>query len=126
MPCFDINETLARHLATGAGPPFSCAARPQGSGWAIATVDGSTRPQHLPRCVRMCANRAVAVVHRSSLLLGIRSQDPHQSTAAHQIRQIEGLAVAISWGFKFPPSVPPLELVVQYASRPELGTRGFL
>ena len=52
--------------------------------------------------VRMCANRAVAGVRSSSLRLSIRSRDPQQFASAHQIIQLEGLAVAIPWGFESP------------------------
>jgi len=46
------------------------------------------------RRVRICANKVVAGVRRSSLLLRIRSQDPHQFAAAYPFHQFEGLAVA--------------------------------
>ena len=38
----------------------------------------------------------------STLLLDIRQQDTRQFASAQQIDQLEGLAVAIPWGFEPP------------------------
>jgi hypothetical protein len=48
------------------------------------------------------ANKVVAGVHFSALLLTIGPQDTHPFTSARQIAQLEGLAVAIPWGFESP------------------------
>jgi hypothetical protein len=45
--------------------------------------------------VRICANKVVASVRVSTLLLNIRQQDTRQFASAQQIDQLEGLAVAI-------------------------------
>jgi hypothetical protein len=59
--------------------------------------------------VRICANRVVACVRHSTLLLNIGPQDTCQFTSAPQINQLEGLAVAIPWGFESPlPHQPSL------------------
>ena len=50
----------------------------------------------------MCANKVVAGVRSSALLLDARSQDTCGFASAQQIIQLEGLAVAISWGFESP------------------------
>jgi hypothetical protein len=52
--------------------------------------------------VRICANKVVACVRLSTLLPTIRLQDTRQFTSAQQINQLEGLAVAIPWGFESP------------------------
>src|SRR5512138_3065806 len=52
--------------------------------------------------VRICANKVVACVRCSTLLPTIRLQDTRQFTSAQQISQLEGLAVAIPWGFESP------------------------
>jgi len=41
-------------------------------------------------------------VRYSTLLPNIRPQGARQFTSAQQIRQLEGLAVAIPWGFESP------------------------
>jgi hypothetical protein len=43
----------------------------------------------------MCANKVVAGVRYGADLLNIRPQDARESASAHQINQLEGLAVAI-------------------------------
>jgi len=48
--------------------------------------------------VRMCANKVVAGVRCSSLAHTDCPQDPPQFTAAHQIQQLEGLALARARG----------------------------
>ena len=52
--------------------------------------------------VRICANKVVAGVRSSTHLLNIRSWNPRQFATAQQICQLEGLAVAIPWGFESP------------------------
>ena len=52
--------------------------------------------------MRTCANKVVACVRLSTLLPNIRSQDARQFISAQQIDQLEGLAVAIPWGFESP------------------------
>jgi len=52
--------------------------------------------------VRICANKVGACVRLSTLLLNIRPWDARQFTCAQQILQLEGLAVAIPWGFESP------------------------
>ncbi len=52
--------------------------------------------------VRICANKVVAGVRCSTLLPNIRPQDTRQFASAQQINQLEGLAVAIPWGFESP------------------------
>ena len=54
------------------------------------------------RRVRICANKVVAGVRSSTLLLNIRPQDTRQFTSAQRFDQLEGLAVAIPWGFESP------------------------
>src|SRR6185503_12100181 len=53
-------------------------------------------------CVRICANRVGACVRLSTLLRNIRPQDTLQFTRARDFNQLEGLAVAIPWGFESP------------------------
>ena len=53
-------------------------------------------------CVRICANKVVAGGRLSALLARIRPADPRQFASAHQIVRLEGLAVAIPWGFESP------------------------
>ena len=53
-------------------------------------------------CVRICANKVVAGVRCSTLLPTIRPQSTRQFASAQQIDQLEGLAVAIPWGFESP------------------------
>ena len=65
----------------------------------------SDGPTHL-RHVRMCANKVVAGVRWSALLPNIRSEDTRQFASAQQIKQLEGLAVAIPWGFESPLTRP--------------------
>jgi hypothetical protein len=55
-----------------------------------------------PSCVRSCANKVVVCVRLSTLLLNIRPLDTRQVTSEQQINQLEGLAVAIPWGFESP------------------------
>ena len=50
----------------------------------------------------MCANKVVACVSCGTLLPSIRAQDARRFAAAQQINQLEGLAVAIPWGFESP------------------------
>jgi hypothetical protein len=50
--------------------------------------------------VRICANKVVAGVRWSRLQFRIRPQDTRQCASAQQINQLEGLAVAIPWGFE--------------------------
>ena len=50
----------------------------------------------------MCANEVVAGVRVSAYLPIICPQDTHLIAAAHQVHQVEGLAVAIRWGFESP------------------------
>jgi hypothetical protein len=50
----------------------------------------------------MCANKVVACGRCSTLLTTIRPQNARQSAPAQQIIQLEGLAVAIPWGFESP------------------------
>jgi hypothetical protein len=52
--------------------------------------------------VRICANRVVAGARCSTRLPNIRPQDVRQFTSSQQIGQLEGLAVAIPWGFESP------------------------
>ena len=52
--------------------------------------------------VRICANKVVAGVRCSTLLPNIRPQETRQFASAQQIDQLEGLAVAIPWGFESP------------------------
>ena len=52
--------------------------------------------------VRICANKVVACLGWSTLLPTIRLQDTREFTSAQQIDQLEGLAVAIPWGFESP------------------------
>ena len=59
------------------------------------------RPRNVAR-VRICANKIVACVRCSTLLPTIRPQDTRQFASAQQINQLEGLAVARSWGFESP------------------------
>ena len=53
-------------------------------------------------CVRIRTNKVVACVRCHPLLPTIRPQDARQSIPAQQISQLEGLAVAIPWGFESP------------------------
>src|SRR4029453_2039753 len=57
-------------------------------------------------CVRMRANKVGAGVRSSAHLLNIRSQNPRPFASVHPICQLEGLAVAIPWGFESPPYAP--------------------
>ena len=50
----------------------------------------------------MCAKKVVACVRCSALLPNIRPQKTRQIPSAQQINQLEGLAVAIPWGFESP------------------------
>ena len=50
----------------------------------------------------MCANKVVADVRCNTDLPDIRPQDTCQFTSAQEINQLEGLAVAIPWGFESP------------------------
>ena len=52
--------------------------------------------------VRICANKVVACLRCSTPLLTIRPQDARQFTSAQHFDQLEGLAVAIPWGFESP------------------------
>ena len=52
--------------------------------------------------MRICANKVVACVRSSTLLTDFRPQDTRQFASAQQINQLEGLAVARSWGFESP------------------------
>jgi len=63
------------------------------------------------RRVRICANKVVAGVRSSTLVLDIRPQDTRQFTSAQRFDQ--GLAVAIPWGFESP-------LPHQESRRPEI------
>ena len=56
--------------------------------------------------MRICANKVVAGGRFSTLVLNIRPQDTRQFTSAQRFDQLEGLAVAIPWGFESPPSAP--------------------
>src|SRR5687767_15847649 len=59
--------------------------------------------------VRICANKVVACLRCSTPLLTIRPQDARQFTSAQHFDQLEGLAVAIPWGFESPlPHQPSL------------------
>ena len=65
----------------------------------------SERSSHGPaslRHVRMCANKVGTGVRCSALLPNIRSEGTCQFASAQQINQLEGLAVAIPWGFESP------------------------
>jgi hypothetical protein len=53
-------------------------------------------------CVRICANKVNACVRLSTLLRNIRPQDTLQFTRGRDFNQLEGLAVAIPWGFESP------------------------
>ena len=55
----------------------------------------------------MCAKKVVTGVRSSTLLPNIRTQDTRQCTSAQQINQLEGLAVARSWGFESPLRTTP-------------------
>jgi len=70
--------------------------------------------RNLARRVRMCANRIVAGARCSSVLLRNRPEDSYQFASAQHFHQLEGLAIAISWGFESPlphhstrPRLPP-------------------
>ena len=52
--------------------------------------------------VRTCANKVVAGVRFSARLPEIRQVSTRQLASAQQIDQLEGLAVAIPWGFESP------------------------
>ena len=59
----------------------------------------ATRAELRPRCrragrVRICANKVVAGVRVSTLLLKIRMQDARQFTSEQVFTQLEGLALA--------------------------------
>ena len=56
--------------------------------------------------MRICANKVVAGARPSSLVRKICSQDSNKFARAHQIHQLEGLAVAIPWG-----SSPPFRTI---------------
>jgi hypothetical protein len=62
------------------------------------------RPLLLPhdKRVRICANEVVAGVCSRALLRNIRQVDARQFGCAHEFDQLEGLAVARSWGFESP------------------------
>src|SRR5262245_45732450 len=53
-------------------------------------------------CMRTCANEVVAGARCSTLLPTMRLQDARQSARTRQIIKLEGLAVAIPWGFESP------------------------
>ena len=57
---------------------------------------------HGQDCARICANKVVACVRLSTLLRNIRPQDTLQFTRARDFNQLDGLAVAIPWGFESP------------------------
>src|SRR5688500_18886331 len=68
--------------------------------------------------VRICANKVVACVRLSTLLLNIRPHDTRQCASARQIDQLEGLAVAIAWGFEAPfPHQPSLRILAKAVRR---------
>ena len=48
----------------------------------------------------MCAKKVVAGARCSSVLPGNRQQDAQQIASAQRFCQLEGLAVAIPWGFE--------------------------
>ena len=52
--------------------------------------------------MRICANKIGTGVRCSALLPNIRSEGTRQFASAQQINQLEGLAVAIPWGFESP------------------------
>jgi len=56
-------------------------------------------------------------VRCSTLLPNIRQQDARQFASAQQINQLEGLAVAIPWGFESPLPHHSTRLPARYASR---------
>jgi hypothetical protein len=53
-------------------------------------------------CVRICANKIGTGVRVSTLLLNIRPVNMRQFASAREFDQLEGLAVAIPWGFESP------------------------
>jgi hypothetical protein len=54
------------------------------------------------RRVRLCANKVGAEVCSSTLVPKIRQQDSREIASVHDFNQLEGLAVAIPWGFESP------------------------
>ena len=52
--------------------------------------------------MRICANKVVAGVRSSTLLLNIRPVDTRQLRSVQDFDQLEVLAVAIPWGFESP------------------------
>jgi hypothetical protein len=63
----------------------------------------------------MCANRVVAGVRCSTLPLHIRSQTARQFSSAQHFNQLEGLALAIPWGFAVSPFMGNRGFVVSFA-----------
>ena len=72
----------------------------------------------------MCAKQVVAGVRSSTLLLNIGQQDARQFASAQQINQLEGLAVAIPWGFESP--LPHQTSLAWHASELRLGRQASL
>ena len=70
-------------------------------------------PRHL-RHVRMCAKEVVAGVRCRTLLPNVRPQDTRQFTSAQHFHQLEGLAIAIPWGFESP--LPHQTLLAKHVS----------
>jgi hypothetical protein len=70
--------------------------------------------------VRTCANKVVAGVRWSTLPPNIRHQDTRQITSAGDFNQLEGLAVAIPWGFEPPLPHQPNRIVFDPMKGPSL------
>ena len=102
--------------------PAECAlrdlahARPRAICSRLSDVDSLVRA----RRVRICANKVVAGARFSPLPFKVRLTHARQLTSAHQIRQLEGLAVAISWGFESPLPHQPNRIVFDQMKGPSL------